>query len=237
MFVLFVMMVMVELFLMKQKDKIEAHYYGSMILFMVFPLIGWALQMLIYGIPFALIGISFSVLVLFTNIQNRNMDKDYLTGAFNRKALDHYMKSKIDASTIQKTFSSILIDIDNFKSINDRLGHFEGDDALIRVVCILRKSVNKSDFIARFGGDEFCIVLNSDDPKDVENTIHEINRSLQFFNENENKSYQLSFSMGYGIYTLELGKETDSFFKVIDGRMYEKKKRFKKADLRGEVLE
>jgi len=232
MFVLFVMMVMVELFLIKQKNKIEAHYYNSMVLFMVFPLIGWALQLLIYGLPFSLIGITFSSLVLFTNIQNRNMDKDYLTGAFNRKALDHYMKLKINASTDQKTFSSILIDIDNFKSINDQFGHFEGDDALINVVWILRKSVDKSDFIARFGGDEFCIVLNSDDPKDVENAIHQINHSLLLFNENENKSYQLSFSMGYGIYKLEHGKGTDLFFKVIDKRMYEEKKYFKETDLR-----
>jgi diguanylate cyclase (GGDEF)-like protein len=223
MFLLFVMMAIIEVFLVSQKQKIEAHYYLSLLLFLLFPLVGWALQCLVFGLPFSLLGITFAALVLYTNIQNRNMDKDYLTGAFNRQALDHYMQHKIDTATEQKTFSAILIDLDEFKSINDRFGHFEGDDALINLVQILRNSVKNADFIARYGGDEFCVILNSDDSEVVEDTIHQISKSLACFNENGNKPYQLSFSMGYGIYELAIGNKADLFLRIIDKKMYEQK--------------
>lgn len=221
--ILLSMMVIVECFLVSQRQKIEAKYYRSLVFFLISPVIGWMLQLLIFGLPFSLLGITFAALILFTNIQNRNMDKDYLTGAFNRQTLDSYMRNKIDASTSQKTFAAILLDIDDFKSINDCFGHFEGDIALINAVHILRHSVGRNDFIARYGGDEFCVILDSDDQKSVEDTILRIERNLAIFNRNENKPYQLSFSMGYAAYPFSLGKDAESFYKIIDRKMYEKK--------------
>jgi diguanylate cyclase (GGDEF)-like protein len=223
MIILFVMMVIIEVFLISQKKKIEPHYYRPLALFLISPLIGWALQFLIYGLPFSLLGITFASLVLFTNIQNRNMDQDYLTGVFNRQTLDSYMQQKINASTKDKAFSAILLDIDNFKLINDHFGHIEGDKALINTVYILRNSFEFTDFIARYGGDEFCIILDNDDPKTVENTLIQINNNLLDFNRRENKPYQLSFSVGYAIYHPSIGNKAELFLKIIDQKMYEQK--------------
>lgn len=58
------------------------------------------------------------------------MDIDCLTGLFNRKALDKQMQNKVNIATSNHTFLVILLDIDNFKSINDCFGHYEGDIAL-----------------------------------------------------------------------------------------------------------
>lgn len=219
----FIMMMVVEGFLISQRQKIETNYFRSLTLFLVAPLIGWALQLFIFGLPFSLLGITFAALILFTNIQNRNMDRDYLTGVFNRQILDSYMQRKIDTSTSQGTFSAILLDIDDFKSINDRFGHFEGDTALIHAVRVLRGSVGRNDLVARYGGDEFCIILDRDDIKSVENTIQQIEKNLSDFNRSENKPYRLSFSMGYAIYHLSVGNTAESFFRVIDQKMYEQK--------------
>lgn len=221
--ILLVMMVIAEVFLISQKRKIEPHYYRSLLFFIVPPMAGWALQLLIYGLPFSLLGITFASLILYVNIQNRSIDQDYLTGVFNRQALDRYMQHKIDASSESKSFSAILLDINDFKSINDHFGHYEGDTALINSAHILRDSLEFTDFIARYGGDEFCIILDTDNPQTVENAILQINKSLMNFNNHKDRPYQLSFSIGYETYQPAIGSEAESFFKIIDQNMYKQK--------------
>ncbi|CAB1240575.1 putative GGDEF domain-containing protein [Ruminococcaceae bacterium BL-4] len=218
-----IMMIIVEGFLISQRRQIEANYFSALSVFLVTPLIGWALQLFIYGLPFSLLSITFAAQIMFTDIQNHNMDKDYLTGAFTREILDNYMQHKIDASTNQKTFAAILLDIDDFKSINDGFGHFEGDVALKKTVSILRNSVDCHDFVARYGGDEFCVVFESDDGRTIENTITRIKDNLASYNQSINKPYKLSFSMGYAVYSRAMGDSTESFFKLIDRKMYEQK--------------
>lgn len=219
-----IMMLIVEIFMIVQRPKIEIHYFFALTMFLVAPLIGWILQFLIFGLPFSLLSITFAAQILFTDIRNRNMDKDYLTDAYNRQILDQYMQHKIDVSTNKKTFSAILMDIDNFKQINDYYGHFEGDVALEKTVHILRESVNHNDFVARYGGDEFCIIIESDIQADVENIVTRINDNLEMYNQKENKPYKLCFSLGYAVYKCEMGKSSEVFFKLIDQKMYEQKK-------------
>jgi diguanylate cyclase (GGDEF) domain len=222
--ILFIMMLVIEGFIINQRPKIEARYYKSLILFLVLPLIGWALQFFIFGMPFSLISATFAAQVVFTNIQNRNMDTDYLTGVCNRQSLDNHMQSKIDTSTNSHSFSAILLDIDNFKSINDCCGHYEGDCALINTANLLRNSVDCKDFIARYGGDEFCIILDEDDPSAIEATIQHINSNLLDFNKNSKKPYRLSFSIGHAIYHPSIGNKVELFLKTIDEKMYDDKK-------------
>ncbi len=216
---LFAMMAIIEGFLFSQKKKIEATYFTTLALFMVPPLIGLILQSFVFGLPFSLLGITFAAQVVFANIQNRNMDKDYLTGAFNRRTLDSYVQRRIDGATAQRSFSAILLDIDNFKAINDRIGHYEGDAALVSAVRILRDSVGRTDFIARYGGDEFCIVLDTGDLAAVEETVQRIRDSLSDFNRDD-KPYQMDFSMGWAVYHPSIGRQAASLYKVIDRRMY-----------------
>lgn len=223
MIVILAMMGIVEVFLISQKKKIEPHYYRSLTLFLIAPLIGWALQLFVYGFPFSLLTITFASLVLFANIQDRNIDQDYLTGVFNRQTLDSYMQQKINAATEDKTFSAILLDIDNFKCINDQFGHTEGDKALTDTTFVLRDALEFTDFIARYGGDEFCIILDSDDPETVENTILQINNYLEDFNRQEDKPYQLSLSFGCAIYHTFMGNNPETIFRIIDRKMYDQK--------------
>lgn len=235
MVLLFAMMLIIEGFVIKQKSKIEAKHYRSLLLFLIFPIIGWALQLLIFGLPFSLISAAFAAQVIFANIQNRSMDTDYLTGLFNRQSLDHHMQNKIDTATIGNSFSAILIDIDEFKSINDYFGHYEGDLALINTANLLRKSVGHKDFIARYGGDEFCIIIDEDDPAALATAVQNINSNLQELNDNSKKQYRLSFSIGYDVYRRSMGNQTEQFIRIIDQKMYDKKKSRKDANKTSEI--
>lgn len=86
--------------------------------------------------------------------------RDPLTGLYNRRFLDEVLRREIArAERYGHPLSLILVDIDNFKEINDRFGHLVGDEALRRVARALRENIRRVDYIFRWGGDEFCIVL------------------------------------------------------------------------------
>lgn len=133
------------------------------------------------------------------------------------------MQKKINVSTKDNTFSAIMLDKDNFKFINDQLGHLDGDKALINTAYILRDSLDFTDFIARYGGDEFCIILDSNDAGTVKNAISQINNNLLDSNQCENKPYQMSFSIVYATYNFSMESKSKSFLKVIDSEKYKQK--------------
>ena len=86
---------------------------------------------------------------------------DRLTGVFNRVALDTYLKDlELEQTRFQK-LSLIVVDIDHFKTVNDRYGHFLGDAVIVAIASCLKANIAQSDLIVRFGGDEFLILLEN----------------------------------------------------------------------------
>jgi diguanylate cyclase (GGDEF)-like protein len=86
--------------------------------------------------------------------------RDPLTGLYNRRFLDEVLRRELArAERYGHALSLILIDIDNFKELNDRYGHLVGDEALKRVAKALRENIRRVDYIFRWGGDEFCVIL------------------------------------------------------------------------------
>ncbi|MFC1665943.1 GGDEF domain-containing protein [Pseudomonadota bacterium] len=92
--------------------------------------------------------------------------KDPLTGIYNRAALEEAMDREVNFAHRHKSeLSLIILDIDSFKSINDKYGHTVGDAVLLRIVTHLTGVVRKSDFVARYGGEEFIVLMGSTDSK------------------------------------------------------------------------
>ena len=84
--------------------------------------------------------------------------QDALTDLWNRRAFDDKMREFIDDPAV-RPLSLILIDVDNFKAINDAFGHQAGDGALQQVAVKMRRATRTADFLARLGGDEFAALL------------------------------------------------------------------------------
>ena len=85
---------------------------------------------------------------------------DSLTGLFNRKKLDDILADQFARfRRTQRPFAVLMLDIDNFKALNDTYGHLAGDQVLSNLAIILQRSVRTVDFVARFGGEEFVLVL------------------------------------------------------------------------------
>ena len=150
--------------------------------------------------------------------------EDPLTRLYNRKFLYDYIEKIWIKENRRKNFSFalIFIDLDNFKPVNDNFGHEEGDKVLKKVANILKESFRKSDFIIRFGGDEFIILLNLQNI-DISN-IKKIIDSLRKRVEEKLKKYSLSFSYGVAIYPKD-GENLYTLLKKADMKMYEEKKK------------
>ncbi|MDR0577642.1 MAG: GGDEF domain-containing protein [Candidatus Accumulibacter sp.] len=123
---------------------------------------------------------------------------DQLTGAFNRRGLDEiYEKEVARARRRQRPLCIALLDIDNFKKLNDSLGHDVGDAALIHLVAVIRETLRPQDTLARYGGEEFIITLPETPLEDAVGALVRVQRELTkryFLNNNE--KLLITFSAG-----------------------------------------
>ncbi len=206
------------------RKKIETNHYFSLVFFVIPPFTSIFLQLIFYGMSLMLNSVVLSILLVYFNIQNRYIYTDYLTGVSNRKKLENHLREKIGASATGTSFSAILIDMDHFKSINDNLGHDMGDDALITFVHLLKTCLRSNDFIARFGGDEFYIIMDISDQDILESAVSRIQDSIGRYNESCFKPYKLEFSVGYAVYDCYSDMKMEEFQKKIDTLMYENKR-------------
>lgn len=102
----------------------------------------------------------FLIILDHNRVMKDMSERDPLTGLYNRRAFFHLAGNELSRCTRYEQSSVLLmIDIDGFKDINDRLGHGAGDEILKRVAIALEKIVRKHDLVARIGGDEFLILL------------------------------------------------------------------------------
>jgi len=151
---------------------------------------------------------------------------DPLTSLPNRRALDEILQREIERSKrYNRPLSVMVIDLDNFKMVNDTFGHSFGDEVLKTVGKILRESCRKVDIVGRYGGDEFIIILPE---TNLKNTIKVANKliknvdKIELFSPNKARIY-LSISIGIAVYpdtTIELEK----LINFADLAMYEAKK-------------
>jgi diguanylate cyclase len=85
---------------------------------------------------------------------------DGLTGVNNRKSFDRYISELVEKNTVSnRPFSLLMLDIDNFKQVNDNYGHQTGDRVILAVIGKCRQSIRGEDFLARYGGEEFVVIL------------------------------------------------------------------------------
>lgn len=220
--IMLLMMTYVELLLIHNRNAIGRNFLAFS-LFPVAPIITTLIQVMFYGISIALSGTVFSIMIVFFYVQSRSLDVDYLTGLYNRRKLDMVMRQKIASCEQDKTFSAILLDIDKFKNINDTLGHNSGDAALADAAAILRGCLRVGTFIARYGGDEFCIILGIDNSDGLSKVMDRIRGRAGEFNLRSGKPYTIAFSMGGDVYRPDSHMRTEDFQKHIDELMYEDK--------------
>jgi diguanylate cyclase len=127
--------------------------------------------------------------------------EDQLTGALNRRGLDETLDRELKRSDRSKTAVSIaMLDIDNFKQLNDSIGHQAGDRALIHLTRVIKETLRPADSVGRYGGEEFLIVLPESDIKAAMEAMERLQRDLtkKFFLHN-NERILVTFSAGVAL--------------------------------------
>ena len=171
---------------------------------------------------FARINSNIEIIELFDEIKNK-ANKDHLTGLYNRRYLFNIGNEIYnDCKTKNKVFAIAIIDIDNFKRINDIYGHDIGDVALKEVSVILNKNISSNGLISRVGGEEFCICFYNRNEDEIKELLEYIRKDFEK-NVVEIKDIQLKYTISIGC-SFDFGLNMDAMIKNADEYLYEAKK-------------
>lgn len=193
------------------------------------PLMDHTMYMIVLGGVFFILFLIFSYMYIVRFINNSMEDLedsresykkiayiDFLTKAYSRTYLN------IWNSTLRNSYSEyilIMIDLDKFKKINDKYGHKTGDDVLSKISSIIMNSIRNNDFLFRYGGDEFVLILSDISEELAIARLHDISAKAM-----NSTIIDEGISLSYGIYTLEPGKSLDLALNEADKNMYKNKK-------------
>jgi diguanylate cyclase (GGDEF)-like protein len=128
---------------------------------------------------------------------NVRATQDYLTGFSGRAGFEIQAQESLElCCKLRLPVSLMLLDLDNFGKINHEFGHAEGDKVLQSFAGLLRNVVRESDLVARFGADEFAILLIDAGGEQLNEVVGRLRYQLAEFNQHHNNSYELDFSSG-----------------------------------------
>jgi GGDEF domain-containing protein len=150
--------------LINKRKRVETSHMVAYIIFSLIPATGLFAQILLSGVAYIPSSVTVSIVILFVFVQNSRVRNDHLTGIFNRRQLDFYLEDKIEQAKQGKVFTAILLDLDDFKIINDTYGHLVGDEVIKLTAKLLDSCIGKNEFLARYGGDEFLIITTKYEP-------------------------------------------------------------------------
>jgi len=151
-----------------------------------------------------------------------NSKLDSLTKVFNRKALDSYLQDICEKGKLKHELHLLILDIDDFKQINDKYGHIVGDKVLIFLANILRKTLRDGDKIFRYGGEEFVIILNRIDADKCQDIAKRIVKIIGA-NKLLYKGNTINITVSIGATTYHEGDTPDTLIARADKALYKSK--------------
>ena len=214
-----------------RKRDVGRRFFISLVLFSILPIIGNLLQFIFHGTVILWPSVALAVIYLYIFLESQKDRKDYLTGLINKQQMDDMIQNRLSSLDRKRAFSLVMIDLDDFKTINDSFGHKEGDRALVKAAELINNSLRLVDKVSRFGGDEFLVLLEEDNKEEVDKVILRLYEEIRFFNSRNLVPYSISLSCGYKIITQNENKSLYDHIHEADQDMYRNKRQRKAARL------
>ncbi|MBE5890297.1 MAG: GGDEF domain-containing protein [Lachnospiraceae bacterium] len=222
---IFLMDGIVSYFVCKRRGTITKFF--PVMEFLVPLAIGLVLQTLFYGISTIWPCLTISMCGVFFSLQNEAVFNDKLTMVYNRFFLDNL--SVRGSNFKDNKLTALMLDMNQFKYINDKFGHMEGDRALCTTARILQEVVGDNGTVIRYAGDEFVVLIDVQGEEHAKEYIERIRRRLEEYNQSSGKGYRISASIGYGEFDLSK-QSVDEIMNAVDHKMYEDKKAYYSAE-------
>lgn len=199
-----------------KNDSILVEFFP--IYFFIIPcMIGTMIQGFFFGISTIWLCVAIAFILVYIEIQISISFIDDLSGLYNRKYMNHYL-NKLQNNKAKHVYG-FLMDINDFKTINDIYGHLKGDQAIIQFGKILQHSIDKDSVAIRMGGDEFVIFAILKSNEEALALKKRIEQNVRQFNIHSKEPFHLSFSIGIAKYNGNI----DTFLSAMDDSMYEAK--------------
>ena len=194
--------------------------------FYIVPVVGTLVSMPITGMPGTWTCAAVSIVLMYIDAQDREIVRDTLTGLNNRKMLPSVFEDYTRQAAPGSRLYLYMMDLDDFKSINDTCGHLAGDEALTAAARLFAQAVDgMRAMVARVGGDEFLIMALLSGEKEAAAFRDGLQARMKRFNGEQHLPYQLNASVGYCAY--ERGESLEAFIDRADEKLYEEKERRK----------
>ena len=208
---------------LRYRKRVEKYLFMPVMVFLLPVFVGSMLQFFFYGIALVWVSCALGLTSLYVSLQNEESFLDSLTNLYNRSYLFHYMDYLAKQAEKGKVCMGIMMDVNDFKDINDTYGHAEGDRVLRGVGKLLLRAVNHRGIVARYGGDEFVVLLVDTDEQTFQSILSDIQAGVDQYNAAPRLAIHLSMAVGYTRFT---SADVDGFFRAMDQNMYEKKRLF-----------
>jgi len=202
-------------FVIKNRKKTSKHIVNIFSIFLMLPVAGMILQNFYATLYVSWPAMALSVMVIYIFLETTTGEKDFLTKLYSRQSYEKYIHQFIE---IKKPFEILLIDLDNFKSINDQFGHLRGDQILIEFSDILRSVFNPNKIVCRLAGDEFMIVIENE--INIDRIINKVYDELGKSKADDIRNLRFS----YGCSRHQEGMTIDELYTSVDIKMYKNKK-------------
>ncbi|MEG1204899.1 MAG: diguanylate cyclase [Angelakisella sp.] len=213
----------------REKNKQRRQEIVPLLYFVIPPFFASTIQMFFYGVTSSQVGVTFSILIIFLVMQRSQIMTDALTGLNNRHGLANYLQSNFSCN-LELDIFVLMLDLNGFKQINDKLGHIIGDRALKDAADALKqacKSLSERLFLCRFGGDEFVIIIHDSSQDKVEHLKEHIQKEFEKKNLSSGNSYILDTSIGIAKGRCSDSEDVEQLLHIADDAMYNYKKRVK----------
>ena len=208
----------------RESSEEKRRQYHWLAGFVVLPLCGTILQILFYGTELILPLTTASLLLIHIYGQQNQVTRDSLTGLNNRRRLNQYLSELEAQSWGEGLCYFVLMDVDKFKKINDTYGHVEGDVVLRQVADQMKKVFGASrSFLARYGGDEFVIVLRDETKEQLEARILKLKDGVAMMSWADGRPWEISLSVGYASWEEAAVTNTQQLVETAASRLYEAK--------------
>lgn len=199
-----------------KNDSILVEFFP--IYFFIIPcMIGTMIQGFFFGISTIWLCVAIAFILVYIEIQISISFIDDLSGLYNRKYMNHYL-NKLQNNKAKHVYG-FLLDVNDFKVINDTYGHLSGDRAIIHIGKILQNTVGNGCVAIRMGGDEFVIFAILKSNEEALALKKHIEQNVRQFNIHSKEPFHLSFSIGIAKYSGNI----DTFLSAMDDSMYEAK--------------